>query len=251
MRWIVLLAFVLLGGPAWAAETPDCRLAEGEVGTAFPVAHTAEALAAKKLDILVIGAGSSSLPGPDGHRKAYPARLQAALAEALPGTAITVATDVEPHRTAEQMVRVLRPALSNTRPQLVIWQTGTVDAMEGIEIDLFGEALEKGIGMAKAAGADVVLVDAQYSPRTDALIALGAYIELMGRVAAQQEIPLFDRFSVMKTWADSGVFDFYAATKKLDTAERVHDCLGRLLAGLVMESVKLGGAQSERMDGSR
>jgi hypothetical protein len=57
-------------------------------------------------------------------------------------------------------------------------------------------------------------------------------------VALQQEVPLFDRFSIMKLWADLGTFDLYSATKKLDIAERVHDCIGRLLADLVVESAK-------------
>ena len=77
------------------------------------------------------------------------------------------------------------------------------------------------------------------------MIALGTYADLMRRVASQQEMPLFDRFSVMKTWADLGIFDFYAKTKKLDTAEHVHDCIGRLLADLVLESVKLGEPQPQ------
>jgi hypothetical protein len=49
---------------------------------------------------------------------------------------------------------------------------------------------------------------------------------------------LFDRFSIMKLWADLGTFDLYSATKKLDIAERVHDCIARLLADLVIEAAK-------------
>ena len=70
------------------------------------------------------------------------------------------------------------------------------------------------------------------------MIALGTYAENMRWVALQQEVPLFDRFSIMKLWGDLGTFDLYSATKKLDMAERVHDCLGRLLADLVVESAK-------------
>ena len=243
MRSIVLLALLALAGPAWAEDPVECRTAESQVGTSVAIPQAALAVAQKHLNILVVGAGSSALPGPNGVRNAYPARLHAALAAMLPGTAITVATDVEARRTAEQMVKVLAPALANTKPQLVIWQTGTVDAMQGIDADRFSQALERGIGMSRAAGADVLLLNAQYSPRTESMIALGTYADLMRRVAVQQEVPLFDRFSVMKTWADLGIFDFYAATKKLDTAEHVHDCLGRLLAGFVMESVTLAGPQ--------
>ena len=241
-----MLALLALSSPAWAQNPDACRTAREQVEASFPLPHVAGALAGKRLSILVIGAGSSALPGADGVRKAYPARLQAALAASVPeGIAVTVATDVEPRRTAQEMVRVLSPALVHTQPELVIWQTGTVDAMKGVDADEFSQALERGVGMVRTAGADLILVNAQYSPRTESMIALGQYADLMRRVASQQEVPLFDRFSVMKTWADLGIFDFYAATKKLDTAEHVHDCIGRLLADLVLESVKLGAPQPQ------
>jgi hypothetical protein len=241
MKFFVLLALLALGGPAWADNQADCRAAQAEVGTGFPLPHALGALTDKRLSILVVGAGSSALPGPEGVRKAYPARLQAALAAALPGTAVTVATDIEPRRTADKVAKALAPALAATKPELVIWQAGTIDAMKGIDSDQFSDALEEGITMSRAAGADIVLMNAQYSPRTESIIALGSYADLMRRVAVQHEVPLFDRFSVMKSWSDQGIFDFYAKTKKLDTAEHVHDCIGRLLAGFVLESAHLGG----------
>jgi hypothetical protein len=42
----------------------------------------------------------------------------------------------------------------------------------------------------------------------------------------------------MRLWSDLGTFDLYSATKKLDIAEQVHDCIGRLLADLVIAAAK-------------
>jgi len=128
--------------------------------------------------------------------------------------------------------------LAVSKPALVVWQTGTVDAMQSIDTDQFKAALDSGIAIARSAGADVVLINAQYSPRTESMIALGTYAEIMRWVALQQEVPIFDRFSIMKLWADLGTFDLYSATKKLDIAEHVHDCIGRLLADLVIAAAK-------------
>jgi hypothetical protein len=109
---------------------------------------------------------------------------------------------------------------------LVAWGIGTVDALHSIATDQFRAALEHSIGIARSAGADVVLINAQYDPRTESMIALGTYAENIRWVALQQEVPVFDRFSIMKLWVDLGTFDLYSATKKLDIAERVHTCLG-------------------------
>ena len=239
---------VLLGLLAWPgsalAETPaECRVAESQIETSFSLTRVAKALAGKRLDILVVGAGSSILPGERGAAQAYPARLQNALSEKFPGVAVKVTTDVKAGRTAAEMARALKPAVTAAKPALMIWQTGTVDAVRGIEPDIFNASLEKGVAIAQDAGADVILINMQYSPRTESMIALGLYIENMRWVALQHEFPLFDRFSIMKLWAELGTFDLYSATKKLDTAERVHDCIGRLLADLIVESVKPGGPQ--------
>ena len=237
-RVLLSLALLALAGPAWAEMPGTCQVAEQLIERDFPLPKVMRALAAKRLDILVLGAGSSQLPGPNGVKNAYPARLQVALAELFPGVAVKVTTDVKSRRTADQMVKTLIPALAAAKPALMIWQTGTVDAMQSIDTDQFKAALDRGISVARSAGADVVLVNAQYSPRTESMIALGTYAEIMRWVALQQEVPIFDRFSVMKLWADFGTFDLYSATKKLDIAERVHDCIGRLLADLVIEAAK-------------
>jgi hypothetical protein len=237
-----LLALVLPGPPVWADQPPDapaaCRVAQHQVENSFKLPQVARAIAAKHLDILVVGAGSSSLPGPDGVKNSYPARLQASLEAALPGVAVKVTTDVKARRTAAEMVEGLPADLAAAKPALVIWQTGTVDAMQSVDPDQFNRALDMGINAARSAGADIVLVNSQYSPRTDSMIALGTYADNMRWVAVQHEIPLFDRFSIMKLWADLGTFDFYAATKKIDMAEKVHDCIGRLLADLVIGATK-------------
>jgi len=237
-----LLALLALVQPAWA-ENPighpaECHLAEHKIERDFPLPRVARAIAAKKLSILVVGAGSSSLPGPNGAKRAFPARLQMALGEKLPGVAVTVATDVKSRRTAGDMVKTLGAALTAAKPALMIWQTGTVDAMLAMDPDRFSAMLDQGINMAHSAGADVVLVNSQYSPRTESMIALGTYGENLRWVAVQQEVPVFDRFNIMKSWADLRIFDLQHATNKLDIAERIHDCIGLMLADLVIEGAK-------------
>ena len=93
----------------------------------------------------------------------------------------------------------------------------------------------KGSKRCKKGRADVILVNMQYSPRTDIIVALGPYADVM-RVAAQQhEIPLFDRLSIMRHWSDTGAFDLYAAGKDNLLALRVHDCIARAMADMIID----------------
>ena len=235
---LLAAALVLATAPAAAEHPYDCKVSDELTTSDFGLPHVAQALAAKHLNVLVVGAGSSTLPGPSGAKAAYPARLQQVLMEKQPGLAVKLATDVQSKRTAPEMVASMPAALVSAKPSLVVWQTGTVDAMQALDPDQFNAALEHGIKLIHAAGSDVVLVNSQYSPRTESMIALGIYTENMRWVAVQQETPLFDRFSIMKYWGDAGTFDLYSATKKLDIAEHVHECIGRLLADFVIEGAK-------------
>ena len=64
-------------------------------------------------------------------------------------------------------------------------------------------------------------------------------------------VNLFDRQAIMRQWGELGTFDLLAATKSLDTAAKVHDCIGRLLADLVVEAVAAAAeTQTEGKDKS-
>jgi hypothetical protein len=242
---VAVLGQVLPGGLAAAAEpTTECDVPNRQTEIDFPLRQVTKAIAAKKLTVLVLGAGSSQLPGAAGIKNAYPARLEKALSDKLPGVEVVVATDIKT-RTAAEMIKTLRQSLADTKPALMIWQTATFDAMQSVDSDQFSQALAKGIKIAKSAGSDVIFLNPQYSPRTESMIALSNYVEIMRWVALQHEVPLFDRFNLMKSWADLGTFDLYSATKKVDMAERVHDCVGRMLADLVLESSKAISPETE------
>ena len=234
----IMLVLVALAGPAWADEPDECRVAEHLVQNPFPLPRASKALEAKRLDILVLGGESSMLPGASGESKAYPLRLQNVLAQKLPNIAIKVTVDTKSRRTAAEALRTIPQDLATAKPNLVVWQGGVIDAIKGVDPEAFSATLNKGVENAHAAGADVILMNTQYSPRTESTIALSAYLENMHWVALQREVPLFDRFGIMELWSELGTFNFFSATNELDTAERVHDCIARLLADLIVAAAK-------------
>jgi hypothetical protein len=241
---IVGLCAAVLAIPALAAEEGVCYVAGSLVHADFALPRTAAAIDRKHVSIMVLGSASSTLPGADGAAKAYPARLQESLTRRLGDVSVKVVAQTKARDTAAEMVKSLHQIVSDEKPDLVIWQTGTVDAMLGVDPDDFQAALTTGLETVHAGKADAVLVNMQYSPRTDSMISLGAYLDAMRFVALQREIPLFDRLGVMKDWNEMGVFDLSTATKKIDVAEKVHDCIGRMLARLVVEGATLAKSNS-------
>ncbi len=135
---VVLAGAIFIAPPcfrtAQADQTADhlaeCHAAQAQIENDFPLPQVTKAIKKKQLDILVVGAGSSTLPGANGTNNAYPARLQAALTEKLPGVTVKVTTEVKSGRTALESLKPIATALKATKPALLIWQSGTVDAMQ-------------------------------------------------------------------------------------------------------------------------
>ena len=187
----------------------------------------------------MVGTGSSILAGPDGPRSAYPARLEAVLKAKLPSVAVKVVSLVRTRMTTEDLAKGMEKLVNDEKPDLVIWQTGTLDAIRRVDPDEFRAALEEGVETLHKGGADVILMNMQYSPRTDIMVPLGPYADNMRVVAQQHEIPLFDRLAVMRHWSDTGAFDLYAAGKDNVLAQRVHDCIGRGIASMIIDAAHL------------
>lgn len=249
MAFAIVISVALGVGAALAADGDDdpCAVAQNLVHADFPLPQVANAIRQHHLDVVVVGTASSALGWPGGQSKAYPARLEAALTLAFPDVTVKVASYIKPRQTAADMVKAFDQILDSNKPALVIWQTGTADAIRGVDADAFASALDQGVETLRAKHSDILFMNMQYSPRTESVIAADSYADAMRFVALQHEVLLFDRFAIMRHWSEMGTFDLFAATKNTETAERVHNCIGRLLADLINGGAGL--TEAVRKDG--
>ena len=235
-----MVAVLSLAGAAFAVVPQACDIPDYLLLGSYDLKRVAAAVAKDhRLTVAVVGTGSSTLGGPDGPRFAYPARLEVALKHQLPSVAVRVVTVIRTRTSAEDLAHAMAKLLADEKPDLVIWQTGTTDAIRRIELDVFRTALDDGIEALHQGGSDVILMNMQYSPRTDMMISLGPYAESMRVVAQQNEVPLFDRLAIMRHWSEAGAFDLYAAGKDSVLAQRVHDCIGRAVASMIVDAAHL------------
>jgi len=193
----------------------------------------------RKLDILVVSAAPSQTGAASG-LKSYPSFLETALQERLKGVAVSVYAFALPRKPVEQVAAALPELLKERKPNLVIWQTGTVEAIRGIDPDVYGDQLLAGVGEIKAAKADVILINQQYSPRTDMLFDGTPYTNNMRWVSQVRDAALFNRYAIMRFWAENGVFDL-SGMKSDGTYEKLHRCLGVLLSDFIIRGGSLPG----------
>ena len=239
---LACLTGLLAAQPLRAEDAPkSCDVPDNLLATESALPKTADAIKAGKLDILVVGSRSSTIIGADS--SAYPARLQAALQTAMPKLNVSLSVEIQVKKTAEEAATTFPQLVEAKKPTLVIWQTGTVDAMRSIDPEDFRSAVDEGVVALQKSGADVVLINPQYSLRTETMISVPPYIDNIRVVAQEHEVPVFDRFGIMHHWNDEGDFDLFSTTHGIDLAKRVHDCLGRALSKFIIDAAHQAAAR--------
>ena len=239
---LTLAAGLAVAGFARAEDAQTCEVPAYLLTTDSVLAKVADAVKnARPLNVLVVGTRSSTIVSSDA--SAYPAQLQAALKERLPSIPVNLSVELHGGKTAEDVAAGLVKLVEAKKPTLVVWQTGTVDAMRSVDPDDFRGAVDEGVVALQKAGADVVMVNLQYSPRTETMISAAPYLDNMRVVAQQHDVPLFDRFAIMRHWNEAGDFDLFSNVHGNDMAKKVHACLGRALSKFVLDAARLDPAQ--------
>ncbi len=172
---------------------------------------------------------------------AFPVQMAKALQDAVPNLTVNVTVKGGRGMPATEMLDIIHTELAAHRYQLVIWQTGTVEAVRNIPSGAFYETLADGSAAIRQAGADLILVDPQFSRFLHANTDLDPYTQSMQEIAAEPGTILFRRFELMRYWAGEGLIDLERTPKaqRLSTVEALHACLGARLAEMVLASARM------------
>jgi hypothetical protein len=195
--------------------------------------HLSERLRAKDpVKIVAIGGASTTGAAAGSPDLAYPHRLQEILDRWYPNIPITVVNRGVPRQTAQQMLERFPSDVIAEDPILVIWETGTTDAVRGVEVDDFAAALQGGIDQLKTRSIDIILIDMQFSRSTVTVIDFERYLSTLHRVGEVNELYVFPRFEMMRYWSEQNVFNFdgVAKNERASLAASVYECIGRNLA---------------------
>lgn len=244
----LLGACLLLGSSphAFAADRiavpPECAAPDEFTAPDEPLDHVAAALAAGgPLNVLAIGsattvgeASSTAHGTPPGG--SFPYRMADALRSALSNIPVQLTVHGGRGLTAEDMLPMLQAGLKDGKYQLVLWQTGTVEAVRGLRPEAMQAALQEGVETVHNAGADLVVIDSQFSRFLRANANLEPYETVLDQAATMPGVVLFHRFEVMRSWAHEGHIDLEKTPKagREKAIGQLNTCLGITLARFVL-----------------
>jgi lysophospholipase L1-like esterase len=238
---LVILASNIAPAGAQAVAPANCDVPQTLLFDESPLNHVARALRRDRaLKIVVLGSASSLGSGATNPDAAWPKRLEVHLAAKLPEATVQVVNRSIAGQGAEKMVDRLRSEVVPEKPSLVIWQTGTAEAVRAVELDQFMSTLVAGVDQLIAGRADVMLMDPQYSRLTARLINFQPYVDALNQVAGMRDLVVIPRYSIMRYWIDSGRFNLadLPRSQVAQVADQVYDCIGRIVAKVILSKLK-------------
>lgn len=224
-----------------------CLPPKGGAKSVGSLPHVAGKLASGE-PVVIVALGSSSTTGfgstsPDF---AYPNRLAEQLHRRYPTADLTVINRGKGGEDAPEMMKRLQAEVLDIKPDLVIWQVGTNAVLRNLDPAETAKQVEEGVARIQAAGADLVLVDPQYSPRVNERAeSASKMVNLLGKVAELRHVGFFPRFEVMRDWHEkqSIPIDNFVIADGLHMNDWGYACFAQLLGDDIIKSVgqiKLG-----------
>jgi len=236
LRELILLGSFLFvcNSAGYAQDQTNACLAFGSgLSLGAPLAYV-KAKFDKGGTVTIVALGSSSTTGFGVFRSggAFPDVMKRELLRLRPSAQIKLINsghimDDLPGNVARLDNEVLR-----YKPDLVVWQVGTNDAVwRGIASNA-KEMLSEAVRRLKAANTDVVLLDLQYAPL---VLATGRHTrmeKIIIEVAREQKVGHFPRFLLMKRAIEANVRGLVLWDGLHNSAEG-HECVGIALAQMI------------------
>ena len=235
----------MLALPAAPAFAADCSIPAESFLFEPMLPRTVAALAAgKPVSVVAIGSASTEGKAAGGPEHAWPHQLAVSLAKKFPSAKISVVNLGKARQSAADMAARFEKEIIPLAPLLVVWQTGTVDAVQGVDPSHFRATLQAGFMRLKALS-EIVVMDPQFSRRTNAMIDFEPYESIIREVSDANDVPMFPRRDLMRYWLETGEIAFTGTTKEERgaIARHLYACIGRALATFVARHPqgKVGG----------
>jgi len=243
---LVLALFAMVAVAARADGGLGCDMPAELTTPAEPLAHVAEAMAKKNaLAILAIGSGSTvgDSGGASGAalafhapEAAFPYKMMDALRTMRPSVDFQITIKGGRNMTADGMLPILQQELTSHHYDLVLWQTGTVEAVRGLRPDGLHVVLQEGLDAVNKADADLVLIDPQFSRFLRANADLSPYETVLQQMTGYPAVTLFHRLDLTQIWVGNGQVDLERVSREErdKTIVLLNTCLGTSLARFIL-----------------
>jgi acyl-CoA thioesterase I len=179
------------------ALSAGCEAPSADIAAPTPLPRVAAALEEKR-PVRVLALGSAAASGSTTSVNSYPSKVEAILEKAFKGLDVVMVNRGVSGEVAALTAERLKTQAALERPDLVLWQVGTNDALMRVPIDEFATTVRDTVRWLKERDIDVVLVGLQYTLRAGNDEYYEAMRKALRTIAAEEHVPLVRRFEAMQ-----------------------------------------------------
>jgi acyl-CoA thioesterase-1 len=228
--------------------SPDCHgkhLAPDKLRR--PLKSLSRAVRSKPhVKIPAIGSSSTVGLGASSPAATYVARLEPTLEGALKGIDFDVVGRGMSGEVAQGAADRMGKEVQDTKPDLVVWQVGTNDALRHISLDKFKHCLKATLAWLADNKIDIVLVNPQYG---EVLVKDAYYQEVVNaiaEVARESRVLLVDRFEAMRDLQRERGDRFYLTADSLHMNDVGYRCMAEQLARAIVGGLVQADADQDQ-----
>jgi len=228
--------------------SPECR-SKRIVGELFrrPLKALSRAVRANNtVKVLAIGSSSTVGVGASSPAASYVANLETTLEGSFTGMNFDVVGRGMSGEVAQGAADRMKREVEETKPDLVVWQVGTNDAIRHVSIDSFKACLKKALTWLAENRIDVVLIDPQYGAALTKDEYYEQVVTAIAEVARDSRVLLVDRFEAMRELQKDRGDTFYLSADNLHLNDRGHRCMAEQLARAIVGGLLQADAESEQ-----
>jgi lysophospholipase L1-like esterase len=232
----VALAPTLVIPAAPPVLSPDCR-SKLSIGERFrrPLRALNRAVRAKRnVKVLAIGSSSTVGVGASSASATYVAKLETSLEGSIKGMNFDVVGRGLSGEVAQGAADRMKKEVDETKPDLVVWQVGTNDALRHVSLDKFKTCLSTTLAWLAEHKIDVVLIDPQYGAVLTKDEHYERVVAAVAEVAREARVLLVDRFEAMKELQRERGDTFYLTGDNLHLNDRGHRCMAEQLTRAIV-----------------
>ena len=228
--------------------SPECR-SNRVAGELFrrPLRALSRAVRANRVvKILAIGSSSTVGVGASSPAANYVARLEKNLEGSITGMDFDVVGRGVGGEVAQGAADRMKREVEQTRPDLVVWQVGTNDAINKVDVGSFKTCLKNTLAWLHARQIDVVLIDPQFGEELAKNEHYEKTVTAVAEVARESHVLLVDRYEAMRELQKERGDTFYLTPDNLHLNDRGYRCMAEQLARNIVGGLLQADGEQKR-----
>jgi lysophospholipase L1-like esterase len=225
--------------------SPDCRVRLKAFEGKRPFKACRKALRERRtIKVLSVGSSAAGSSGGSSAGANYPVRLEEDLESFLKGIDVNVVARTVPGEVGAGSSDRMRLAVADLRPDLVVWQVGTNDAMARVGAAEFRDTLRDTVRWLVKNKVDVVLIDPQFVERMADDQNYIKIVKAIASVGKEEQVFVVHRYDAMSDLAKQHGAANFLSKDGLELNDLGYRCVAEYAARAIVSGILEADAEA-------